>query len=267
MTDTPARERPVLLDIANLTKRFGGLTVIDNLSIVVPKGQRTAVIGPNGAGKTMLFNLITGIYPPTSGSIRLAGRDLTGFPSVERVSRGVARTFQNVRLMGHLSVLENVLIGQHHRAAGWAELFRPILAGRKNRWTEEALQGLCDARLEAYADSLVRNLPFGVRKQIELVRAMMAHPKLLLLDEPAAGLNPAETNDFKDQLEKIAAEGVTLLVIEHNMQFVGDFCERVIAINFGKKIGEGTPGEVRSLPEVQEAYLGLANERQRGRHG
>jgi ABC-type branched-subunit amino acid transport system ATPase component len=123
---------------------------------------------------------------------------------------------------------------------------------------EEARQGLHEARLDAYAEILVRNLPFGIRKQIELVRAMMAHPKLLLLDEPAAGLNPAETNAFKDQLEKIAANGVTLLVIEHNMQFVGDFCDRVVAINFGKKIGEGTPDEVRALPEVQEAYLGLA---------
>jgi branched-chain amino acid transport system ATP-binding protein len=267
MTDTPARIEPVLLEISDLTKRFGGLTVIDGLSIAVLSGQRTAVIGPNGAGKTMLFNLITGIYPPTSGTIRLAGRDLTALPSVARISHGVARTFQNVRLMGHLSVLENVLIGQHHRAAGWTELLRPILTGRRNRWVEEALQGLRDARLEAYADSLVRNLPFGVRKQIELVRATIARPKLLLLDEPAAGLNPAETNAFKDQLEKIAAQGVTLLVIEHNMQFVGDFCERVIAINFGKRIGEGTPDNVRALPEVQEAYLGLANEKQRGRHG
>src|SRR4051812_20690068 len=121
MTDMPAHDEPVLLTISNLTKRFGGLTVIDDLSIVVPRRQRTAVIGPNGAGKTMLFNLITGIYAPTLGTIRLAGRDLTALPSVARINRGVARTFQNVRLMGDLSVLENVLIGQDHRAAGWAE--------------------------------------------------------------------------------------------------------------------------------------------------
>jgi len=261
---TAASEHNVLLEVRNLRKRFGGLTVIDDLSIAVPRGQRTAVIGPNGAGKTMLFNLITGIYPPTSGDIRLDGGDLAALPSVERIRHGVARTFQNVRLMGHMSVLENVLIGQHHRAARWSDLLTPVLASRGNRWMEEARQGLRDARLEAYADILVRNLPFGVRKQIELVRAMMAHPKLLLLDEPAAGLNPVEANALKDQLEKIADKGVTLLVIEHNMQFVGDFCETVIAINFGKKIGEGTPDAVRSLPEVQEAYFGLAKDSDRG---
>jgi ABC-type branched-subunit amino acid transport system ATPase component len=261
-----APDKKALLEIRNLTKRFGGLTVIDDLSIVVPGGQRTAVIGPNGAGKTMLFNLITGIYPPTAGEIRLAGHDLTVLPSVERIRHGVARTFQNVRLMGHLSVVENVLIGQHHRASRWFDLLKPILASRRSQSMEEAREGLREARLEAYAEILVRNLPFGVRKQIELVRAMMAQPKLLLLDEPAAGLNPAETNAFKDQLEKIAANGVTLLVIEHNMQFVGDFCETVIAINFGRKIGEGTPNEVRALPEVQEAYLGLAKSSRRRGH-
>ena len=241
-----------LLEIRNLVKRFDGLTVIEDVSFAVPAGQRTALIGPNGAGKTMMFNLITGVYPATAGSIRLAGVELTEFPAVARVKHGLARTFQNLRLVGHLTALENAMLGQHHRAG---RMLEPVLLGG-NRWMREAREGLRAAGLAQYADVAVRHLPFGVRKQVELVRAMMARPKLLLLDEPAAGLNPTETNELRVQLERIAGEGVTVLVIEHDMGFVGEFCDAVVVLNFGRKIAEGTPQAVRQLAEVREAYLG-----------
>jgi branched-chain amino acid transport system ATP-binding protein len=243
----------VLLEIRNLSKRFGGLTVIDDVSFCVPAGQKTALIGPNGAGKTMLFNLISGIYPVSAGSIRLDQTELTPVAAVERVRHGLARTFQNIRLVGHLTALENVMVGQHHRAKSWLEA---VLLGTRNRWATEAREAMRAAALESYADIAVRNLPFGVRKQVELVRAMMARPKLLLLDEPAAGLNPAETNQLRSHVEEIVHSGVTVLVIEHDMGFVGSFCDTVVVLNFGRKIAEGTPEEVRRLPEVREAYLG-----------
>jgi branched-chain amino acid transport system ATP-binding protein len=247
---------PELLEVRNLVKRFDGLTVIDDVSFTVAAGQRTALIGPNGAGKTMMFNLITGIYPASSGSIRLEGVELTAVPAVERVRHGLARTFQNVRLVGHLTALENVLLGQHHRCRGAVASLEAVLLGSRNRWVREARDGLRAASLEGHAGMLVRHLPFGVRKQVELVRAMMAQPKLLLLDEPAAGLNPTETKYLKRQLEEISRAGVTVLVIEHDMGFVGEFCDTVVVLNFGRKIASGTPEEVRSLPEVREAYLG-----------
>ena len=241
-----------LLEIRNLVKRFDGLTVIEDVSFAVPAGQRTALIGPNGAGKTMMFNLITGVYPATAGSIRLAGVELTAFPAVARVKHGLARTFQNIRLVGHLTALENAMLGQHHRAE---RMLEPVLLSG-NRWTREAREGLRAAGLAQYADVAVHHLPFGVRKQVELVRAMLARPKLLLLDEPAAGLNPTETNELRSQLERIASQGVTVLVIEHDMGFVGEFCDAVVVLNFGRKIAEGTPQAVRQLAEVREAYLG-----------
>jgi branched-chain amino acid transport system ATP-binding protein len=242
----------VLLEIQRVVKRFDGLTVVEDVSFAVAAGQRTALIGPNGAGKTMMFNLITGVYAPTAGRISLDGVELTNVPAVHRVKHGLARTFQNIRLVGHLTALENVMLGQHHRAS---RMLEPILLGR-NRWAREARHGLKTSGLDRYADTAVRNLPFGIRKQVEVVRAMMAQPKLLLLDEPAAGLNPTETNQLRLHLERIAGEGVTILVIEHDMGFVGDFCDVVVVLNFGRKIAEGTPQAVRQLPEVREAYLG-----------
>jgi len=246
----------ILLDVRNVTKRFDGLTVIDDVSVAVDRGEKTALLGPNGAGKTMLFNLISGIYPVSEGSVRLGMTDITSLPSSHRVRHGLARTFQNIRLMGHLTALENVLVGQHHLARPIFGALDPLLFGAHNRWKREALDGLRAVGLDQYAGIAVRNLPFGIRKQIELVRAMLARPKLLLLDEPAAGLNPTETLALRNQLEAIATTGVTLLVIEHDMQFVGDLCQRIIVLNFGRKIADGSPDHVRTLPEVREAYLG-----------
>jgi ABC-type branched-subunit amino acid transport system ATPase component len=204
----------------------------------------------------MLFNLVTGVYPVTAGAVYLQGVDLTRVPAVERVRYGLARTFQNIRLIGHLTALENVLLGQQHRSRGIGGMLEAVLMGSANRWVQEARDALRAASLDAYADTLVRYLPFGVRKQVELVRAMLARPRLLLLDEPAAGLNPTETKELKHHLEEVSKSGVTVLVIEHDMTFVGEYCDAVVVLNFGRKIAAGTPEAVRRLPEVREAYLG-----------
>jgi branched-chain amino acid transport system ATP-binding protein len=245
-----------ILTLERVIKRFGGLTVIDDLSVAVPTGARLALIGPNGAGKTTVFNLISGVYPVTQGRITVDGVDVTAVPSSRRIRYGVARSFQNIRLMRHLSAIENVMLGQHARAGGFAAVLQPVRLTRRNRWRDQARAALADAGLEAHADDAVGALPYGVQKRIELVRALMAAPRLLLLDEPAAGLNPVETRDLQDQLERIAAHGVTMIVVEHDMHFVGAFCDSVVVLNFGRKIAEGRPDAVREHPEVREAYLG-----------
>jgi branched-chain amino acid transport system ATP-binding protein len=247
---------PILL-FENVSKKFGGLTVIDNLSFSVRSGSRTALIGPNGAGKTTVFNIITGIVPVDDGRIILDEIDITNVPSRLRIRHGVARNFQNIRLMPHLSTLENVLVGQHSRNTGWLGVLQPVNLTARNRWRSEAQAALDDAGLGPYERATVGSLPYGVQKRIELVRALMSHPRLLLLDEPAAGLNPAETEQLQIQLETICGQGqVTLLVVEHDMQFVGALCEDVVVLSFGQKIAEGTPESIRWDKHVQEIYLG-----------
>jgi len=246
----------VVLEIRNLSKSFGGLKVIDALSFAVARGERLALIGPNGAGKTTVFNLITGVYAPDAGSILLAGNDITALPSRFRIRRGLARTFQNIRLMAHLTVLENVMIAQYARAPGIAALLQPLGVGRANRWRREARAALAEAGLERYADEPAGVLPYGVQKRIELVRALAAAPRVLLLDEPAAGLNATESEALQQALDAIARRGITLIVVEHDMQFVGRLCERIVALNFGVKIAECPVAEIHADRRVREAYLG-----------
>ncbi|MGQ0650865.1 MAG: ABC transporter ATP-binding protein [Betaproteobacteria bacterium] len=246
----------MVLEVRNLSKSFGGLKVIDGLSFDVERGERLALIGPNGAGKTTVFNLVTGVYAPDSGTVLLQGEDITALPSRFRIRRGLARTFQNIRLMAHLTVLENVMITQYARAPGVRALFQPVGYGRGNRWREEARAALAEAGLASYADQPAGGLPYGIQKRIELVRALLAAPRVLLLDEPAAGLNPVESEALHRALEAIAARGVTLVVVEHDMQFVGRLCQRVVVLNFGVKIAECAVTEIHADRRVREAYLG-----------
>jgi branched-chain amino acid transport system ATP-binding protein len=247
-----------ILALAGVAKNFGGLRVIDELSFSVRRGSCTGLIGPNGAGKTTVFNLITGVYPIDAGQILLDGVDVSRIASRRRVHHGIARNFQNIRLMPHLSALENVLVGQHCRNSGLRGVLQPVNLVPGNRWREEARAALADAGLAHYERATVRNLPYGVQKRIELVRALMAKPRLLLPDEPAAGLNPAETDVLREWLATTCGErGITLLLVEHDMNFVGALCEQMIVLNFGRKIAEGTPDQIREHPQVREAYLGL----------
>jgi branched-chain amino acid transport system ATP-binding protein len=246
----------MVLEIRNLSKSFGGLRVIDKLSFGVERGERLALIGPNGAGKTTVFNLISGVYPPDSGQIVLEGDDITQLPSRYRIRRGLARTFQNIRLMPHLSVIENVMITQYVRSPGLRAMLEPVGFRRANRWRDEARAALAEAGLEAYAGEPAGALPYGIQKRVELVRALLAAPRVLLLDEPAAGLNPVESEALHQALAAIAARGITLVVVEHDMQFVGRLCQRVVALNFGVKIADCAVAEIHADRRVREAYLG-----------
>lgn len=246
----------MVLEVSDLTKSFGGLKVIDSLSFSVAQGERLALVGPNGAGKTTVFNLMTGVYPVDSGSVLLEGKDITRLPARYRIRHGLARTFQNIRLLPHLSVLENVMITQYARSPGVLSMLEPIGFGRFNRSRAEARAALVEAGLEACADEAAGSQPYGVQKRIELVRALLAAPRVLLLDEPAAGLNPVETEALHQALEAIAARGITLVVVEHDMQFVGRLCSRVVVLNFGRKIAECGSRELHADARVREAYLG-----------
>ncbi len=245
-----------ILQLAKLRKQFGGVLVIDDVSFAVARGSRTALIGPNGSGKTTTFNLISGVYPLDGGRICVDGVEITRRAAHERVRHGLARSFQNIRLMPHLSPVENVMLGQYGRGDGVLARFAPVTSFPRSRRYKEALAALADAGLAAFKDRRVSDLPYGVQKRIEVVRALAAQPKLLLLDEPAAGLNPRETEDLRGLLEKICAAGVTLLVVEHDMSFVKHLCDRVVVLNFGRKIAEGSLDDVRKSPEVLDAYLG-----------
>ncbi len=245
-----------VLVLKGVTKRFGGLTVADALSFAVPAGARMALIGPNGAGKTTLFNLISGVYPLNSGTIMLDGTPIENMPPRRRVRAGLARSFQNIRLMPHLSVVENVMLGQHVLVKGFASMLSPLTWQRTNHWRDLAEASLRDAGIDVDPDSEVSILSYGIRKRIEVVRALMSQPRLLMLDEPAAGLNPRETAELSAFLKSIAQKGLTLLIVEHDMSFVHDLCERTVVLNFGRMIYEGPTRTVQDNEEVRAAYLG-----------
>lgn len=248
------------LSISGLAKSFAGVRAIRDLSFEVPKGRATALIGPNGAGKTTVFNLVSGVYGVDAGRIVVNGTDVTHMPSRRRITTGIARSFQNIRLMSHLSVLENLLVGQHVRASSLGALLTPYRLIPNHRWKREARAALAESGLESYAEETVAALPYGVRKRIDLVRATLAGASVLMLDEPAAGLNPSETNALRDHLNALVAKGVTLLVVEHDMHFVDSICQNVVVLNFGEKIAEGPLSEVRRDPKVREAYIGTDGE-------
>ena len=249
----------MLLETSGLTRRYAGLVAVDHVDLAIPEGGVHAIIGPNGAGKTTLFNLLSGVVTPSEGSIRFGGADITQLPPYRRAGLGMARTFQNIRIFTAMTVLENVLTGLHPRMnAGLVSIVARLPGFR----TEER-EGVAAARaalalvgLEAQADLPAGALAYGDQRRLEIARAMAQRPRLLLLDEPAAGMNPAETRATTELVGRLAQGGTTILLVEHDMGFVMGVSDSVTVINFGRKIFAGTPEAVRSEPAVIEAYLG-----------
>ena len=248
--------------VENLGIRFGGVVAVDNVGFEVKRGEVFTIIGPNGAGKTTIFNLIGLIYPATSGRILYEGRDLTGLPPHKVAELGIARTFQNIELFEHATVLQNLLIGRHRhrRTSLWQEMLFTSSVRQAEIAQREAVEKVIDfLELAKVRDSLVAGLPYGVRKVVELGRALATEPRLLLLDEPSSGLNPEETDDMAFWIEDIKRHlGVTVLMVEHDMNLVSRVSDRVLALNMGNVIAEGTAAEVQAHPAVVEAYLGKA---------
>jgi branched-chain amino acid transport system ATP-binding protein len=249
----------MLLSVSNVTKRFGGLLANEAISFAVPEQTVFAVIGPNGAGKTTLFNAISGFFPPTEGRIAFDGHDITGLPQRKIAERGLVRTYQLVQLFKDLTVAENVHVGFHlvTRGAIGAALLRP----RWMREQEERIRAatgelLAFVGLSAQADMRADTLPYGQQRLLEVARALAARPRLLLLDEPAAGLNPDETQALADTILRIRDRGITVLLIEHDMSLVMRIAQHIVVLDFGRKIAEGTPDEIKAHPDVIAAYLG-----------
>ncbi|HEP1825872.1 TPA: ABC transporter ATP-binding protein [Streptococcus suis] len=249
-----------LLEVKDLTKNFGGLTAVGDVTMELHEGELVGLIGPNGAGKTTLFNLLTGVYEPSEGTISLAGTILNGKAPSKIAALGLGRTFQNIRLFKNMTVLENVLIGlgNHGKSEVFASFFRlPAFYKNEEALRTKAIELLKIFDLDGDADTLAKNLPYGQQRRLEIVRALATEPKILFLDEPAAGMNPQETAELTQLIRKIKEEfGITIILIEHDMSLVMEVTERIYVLEYGRLIAHGTPEEIRNNKRIIEAYLG-----------
>lgn len=248
-----------LLKTKDLCKFFGGLKAVNMVNMEVKKGQIFGIIGPNGAGKTTFFNLCAGTFPATSGEIWLDGKNITGYKPHMAAKAGIARTFQNIQLFQNTSVLENVAVGFHIHTS--TNMLDAVLGNAKQKKTEKEIYEKGEALLERlelsqYKDTMAKNLPYGIQRKVEIARALAISPKILLLDEPAAGMNPMETQELLVFVKKLNAEGLTVVVIEHDLKFIMNVCDHIMVLNYGEKLCEGTAEEIQANRQVQEAYFG-----------
>ncbi|HUH95970.1 MAG TPA: ABC transporter ATP-binding protein [Anaerolineales bacterium] len=249
----------MFLEIEHLTMRFGGLVAVNDFSVNVQKGKIHGLIGPNGSGKTTIFNVLSGYYKPTAGRIFFEGKRISGLAAYQITARGLARTFQNLRLFSSMTVLDNLLVGMGHhgRTSIWQTLFYPVAVRREEKeFLDKAMNLLDLLEIADYAGDLATSLPYGHQRRVEIARALATEPKILLLDEPAAGLNEIETKKLREILGKILDSGVTIFLVEHDMKLVMETCETITVLDYGKKIAEGSASAVRNNPIVVEAYLG-----------